>query len=112
MDQLPEAGFLRLQQIIGQEAVSEEQAAANNRDDKSPKRTRKCTSKRKSWNKPKRPRPYIPPVIPVKKSTWWAGVKSGRYPKPIKLGPNVTAWRIEDIRALIERLGVSAGLAK
>ena len=40
--------------------------------------------------------------IPVGKSTWWDGVKSGRYPKPVKLGPRITAWRVEDIRALIE----------
>jgi prophage regulatory protein len=40
--------------------------------------------------------------IPVSKSTWWAGVKSGRYPKPVKLGPRITAWRVEDIRALID----------
>ena len=39
--------------------------------------------------------------IPVSKSTWWAGVKSGRFPKPIKLGPRITAWRVEDIRTLI-----------
>jgi prophage regulatory protein len=39
---------------------------------------------------------------PVSKSTWWAGVKSGRYPKPVKLGPRITAWRAEDIRALIK----------
>lgn len=48
--------------------------------------------------------PPIPPIIPVSKSTWWAGVKIGRYPKPVKLGPRVTAWRVEDIRALIETL--------
>ena len=41
--------------------------------------------------------------IPVSKSTWWAGVKSGRFPKPVKLGPRITAWRVEDIRALIEQ---------
>lgn len=40
-------------------------------------------------------------VIPVSKSSWWAGCKSGRYPKPTKLGPRTTAWRVEDIRALI-----------
>jgi prophage regulatory protein len=39
--------------------------------------------------------------IPVSRSTWWAGVKAGRYPKPVKLGPRITAWRVEDIRALI-----------
>ncbi len=41
--------------------------------------------------------------IPVSKSTWWAGIKAGRYPKPVKLGPRITAWRAEDIRALIEK---------
>ena len=41
--------------------------------------------------------------IPISKSTWWAGVRSGRYPSPIKLGPRLTAWRVEDIRALIEQ---------
>jgi prophage regulatory protein len=41
--------------------------------------------------------------IPVGRSTWWAGVKAGRFPKPIKLGPRTTAWKVEDIRALIER---------
>ena len=41
--------------------------------------------------------------IPVSKSTWWAGVKSGRYPQPVRtLGARITAWRAEDIRAFIE----------
>lgn len=39
--------------------------------------------------------------IPVSKSTWWAGVKDGRFPKPMKLGARVTVWRVEDVRALI-----------
>lgn len=42
--------------------------------------------------------------IPVSKSTWWAGVASGRYPKPVRLGPRITAWRSEDITCLIEAL--------
>jgi predicted DNA-binding transcriptional regulator AlpA len=66
MQQLPETGFLRLKQIIGDQKAG------------------------------------LPPIIPVKKSCWWQGVKVGRYPKPVKLGPAVTAWRVEDIRALIE----------
>jgi predicted DNA-binding transcriptional regulator AlpA len=41
--------------------------------------------------------------IPVSKSTWWAGVKDGRFPQPVKLGSHITVWHIEDIRALIER---------
>jgi predicted DNA-binding transcriptional regulator AlpA len=48
--------------------------------------------------------PKIPAIIPVSKSTWWAGVRSGRYPQPVRsLGNRITAWRVEDIRALIER---------
>lgn len=46
----------------------------------------------------------IPSIIPVSKSTWWAGVKSRRYPSPVKLSPRCTAWRVEDIRKLIETL--------
>jgi len=41
--------------------------------------------------------------IPVSKSTWWAGVKDGRFPKSVKLGARITAWRVEDIRGLIEK---------
>lgn len=40
--------------------------------------------------------------IPVSRSTWWAGVKTGRYPQPVKLGPRITAWRTEDIRSLVD----------
>jgi prophage regulatory protein len=66
---LPETGFLRLPQIIGDDNAT----------------------------------PPIPARIPVSKTTWWDGVKTGRYPKPVKLGPRVTAWRVEDVRRLIER---------
>jgi prophage regulatory protein len=44
--------------------------------------------------------------IPVSRSTWWAGVKSGRFPSAVKLGPRTTAWHAADICALIEN-GVS-----
>lgn len=49
--------------------------------------------------------PAVLRFIPVGKSTWWAGVKTGRFPKPVKLGAKITAWRAEDIRALIEKGG-------
>ena len=42
-------------------------------------------------------------LIPVGRTTWWNGVKSGRFPKPIKLGPRTTAWRVEDIQELISQ---------
>lgn len=52
--------------------------------------------------------PQILQLIPVGKSTWWAGVKSGRFPKPVKLGPRITAWKKEDIYQLIETLNSEA----
>ncbi len=75
MYQLPETGYLRLKQIIG--------------DPKA--------------------KPPIPAVIPVGKSTWWEGVRSGRYPQPVRtLGRRITAWRVEDVRAMINQLAGSA----
>jgi prophage regulatory protein len=47
-------------------------------------------------------------VIPLGKTCWWEGVKSGRYPKPVKLSERCTAWRAEDIHALIKTLGEDA----
>jgi len=47
--------------------------------------------------------PQILEVFPVSSSTWWAGVRSGRFPAGVKLSANTTAWRVEDIRALIEK---------
>lgn len=47
--------------------------------------------------------PPIAPIVPVCRSAWWAGVKSGRYPKPIKLSPRVTAWYATDIAALVSK---------
>ena len=69
MSNIPETGFLRLAQIVGDQKRG------------------------------------IPPIIPVSRSTWWLGVKTGRFPQPVKLGPSTTAWRAEDIRDLITGLG-------
>lgn len=66
---LPETGFLRLPQIIGDPDAD----------------------------------PPIPSIIPVARSTWWAGVKNGRFPKSFKLGPRTTVWKVEDIRAFIDK---------
>lgn len=43
-------------------------------------------------------------IIPVSRSTWWAGVRSGRFPKPVKLSSHTTAWRSKDISSLIDQL--------
>jgi len=45
-------------------------------------------------------------LIPIGKSTWWAGVKEGRFPKGVKFGPNTTVWRVEDIENLIKTFKV------
>jgi prophage regulatory protein len=47
----------------------------------------------------------IPFIFPFSSATLWRKVKAGTFPKPVKLGPRITAWRVEDIRDLIERLG-------
>ena len=39
--------------------------------------------------------------IPISRSSWWAGVKSGRYPAPVRISPKRVAWRASDIRALV-----------
>ena len=70
LNQIPEEGFLRLSQIIGNKRTS----------------------------------PPMPPIIPVSKSTWWAGVKTGNYPQPLKIGKRVTVWRAKDIRKLVADL--------
>lgn len=48
--------------------------------------------------------PQVLEVFPVSKSAWWAGVKSGKYPKAVKLGQRTTAWSAESIRALIDQV--------
>ena len=48
-------------------------------------------------------------LVPIGRSSWWEGCRTGRYPKPIKLGPRTTVWREEDIDAFIESLGKQGG---
>ncbi len=64
-NQLPEAGFLRIWQIVGNKKTN------------------------------------TPAIIPISRTSFLNGVKSGKYPKPVKLGVRTTAWRVEDIRNLI-----------
>lgn len=49
----------------------------------------------------KKANPPIPPLIPVGKTSWWEGIRKGKFPKPIKLTKRITVWRVEDIRNLI-----------
>jgi len=50
----------------------------------------------------------IPAIIPICKSTWWQGVKSGRFPRPVKLSLRCTAWNVSDIRELLKSYGEEA----
>ena len=52
--------------------------------------------------------PQILSVFPVSRSAFWAGIKAGKYPKPVKLSERTTAWRVEDIRELIASYDKSA----
>jgi prophage regulatory protein len=66
---LPETGFLRIKQIIGD----------------------------------KKANPPIPAMIPVCPATFWAKIKTGEWAlTPVKLSANVTAFRVEEVRALME----------
>jgi prophage regulatory protein len=52
----------------------------------------------------KKTNPPINPIIPIGKTSWWLGIKEGKFPQPIKLSPRITVWRVEDIRALCEKI--------
>lgn len=67
---LPDIGFVRLPQIIGNPKAD----------------------------------PPIPAIIPVSSSSWWAGVASGRFPRPVKIGPKTTAWINKDIKKLAQEI--------
>ena len=49
--------------------------------------------------------PQILAIIPISKSAWWEGCRTGRFPKPVKLGPRTTVWRAEEIVAFIGSIG-------
>ena len=48
--------------------------------------------------------PVIVAILGIGKTSWWRGIKNGRFPKAIKLGPRTSVWRVEDIRALLAGL--------
>jgi len=53
--------------------------------------------------------PPEPAIIPISRSSWLEGVRKGRFPKPIKLGPRTTCWRYSDIVDFIENAGKPPG---
>jgi len=48
--------------------------------------------------------PKVLSLIPISKSSLYAGIQKNKYPAPIKLSERCSAWRVEDIRQLIEDL--------
>lgn len=56
--------------------------------------------------------PQVLAVFPVSRSAWWAGVKTGKYPKAVKLGQRTTAWSAESISDLLERVANDVGGAE
>mgnify|MGYP005872227387 FL=1 len=46
--------------------------------------------------------PQVLELYPVSPATWWRGVKNGRFPQPVKLTERTTAWRVEEVEALLE----------
>lgn len=49
--------------------------------------------------------PQVLEIIPVSRSRWYSGVKSGEFPAPIRISANISVWRAAEIQALVERLG-------
>lgn len=41
-------------------------------------------------------------LLPLSRTSWWAGVKSGKYPAPVKLGKRITCWKNSEIKELIK----------
>jgi predicted DNA-binding transcriptional regulator AlpA len=46
--------------------------------------------------------PTVLKLYPVGKTTWWNGVRSGKFPSPVRLGERLVAWKATDILALVE----------
>jgi prophage regulatory protein len=86
LDTLPATGYLKQPQIIGESAVTPEQAAHNKARGKGPRR----------------PRPAVCGIFPVSSATWWRGIVQGRYPRPHRLAARSIGWKVEDIRRLLE----------
>jgi len=49
----------------------------------------------------KKATPPIPAIIPVSATSWWNGCRTGKYPKPIKLGEKTTVWKSSEVLALV-----------
>jgi predicted DNA-binding transcriptional regulator AlpA len=48
---------------------------------------------------------------PIHRSTLWRGVNSGRYPRPLKVGPGTNRWRLGELKAFIEKAAAARDAA-
>jgi prophage regulatory protein len=53
--------------------------------------------------------PALPALIPVSRTTWWEGVRTGRYPKPVLISKGCVAWRAEDVVRTIHEMNARDG---
>jgi hypothetical protein len=85
---LPAEGFVRMQQIVGDPGISEEEA-----------------ERRSTPTKRVEPRPPAPGILPVTEQHLRHLVRLGQFPAPVKLGPKVAVWKVEEVRAWIAAAG-------
>ena len=92
---LPATGFIRQAQLIGESPVTPEQAEANKRRGKGPKRARSGT----------------PAIVPWSSATLWRKIKAGQFCAPVKISAGITAFRVEDVRQWLDAQSVKARTA-
>lgn len=76
--------FLSLRDVIGDPGVTKEQAEKN----------------RAAGRGRKKERMAVTGVLPMSKTSWYRGIREGRYPAPVKISLRRVAWRELDILAL------------
>lgn len=86
--------FYRLHEIIGSAACGRHRPEAQEPAAKN-KRTRRMGTD-------------SPPMIPISRSAWYAGIKKGKYPKPVKLAERTAVWRSDEIDELVQRFAGEA----
>lgn len=90
--ELPSTGYIRQAQLIGEAAVTPEQALANKLAGKGPRRARAASVA----------------ILPWSSATLWRRVKAGQFVKPVKLSAHVTAWRAEAVRSWMDAQDATA----
>lgn len=51
--------------------------------------------------------PEVLSLMGISRATFYRGVKSGRYPKPLHPSERVSAWPLEEIEALLRQLAAA-----